>query len=187
MCISIETDRLILRPWGKNDALPFAEMSQDKEVMRYFPTLLSKYESDALIQRIQSYIDQQGWGFWAIELKESGEFIGFTGLHHQPDKFEFSPCTEIGWRLKCSAWGKGFAFEAATASLNFGFNSLNLKEIVAFTAQLNEPSEKLMLRLGMHKIQNFEHPDIEEKSPLKMHVCYAITATEFNQLRQSNK
>lgn len=180
MRISIETDRLILRPWQNSDFLSFAEMSQDQEVMRYFPNLLSKSESDALANQIQSLIDLQDWGFWAIELKATGEFIGFTGLHHQPDKFEFSPCTEIGWRLKQSAWGKGFAYEAAKASLDFGFNTLNLDEIVAFTAQLNLPSQKLMQRLGMHKKQNFEHPDVAETSPLKMHVCYVISATEFN-------
>lgn len=115
MCISIETDRLILRPWKDSDLIFFAEMSQD-DVMRYFPNLLSRFESDDLANLIQRFIAKPGWGLWALELKQSQEFIGFTSLHHQPTKFDFSPCTEIGWRLKRSAWKQGLAFEAAQAS-----------------------------------------------------------------------
>jgi RimJ/RimL family protein N-acetyltransferase len=179
MSISIETNRLILRPWQDSDLSSFFEMSQDHDVMRYFPNLLSRSESDDLAHLIQSFIKKQSWGFWALELKENGEFIGFTGLHHQPTKFDFSPCTEIGWRLKRSAWGKGLAFEAAQASLDFGFKHLKLNEIVAFTAYSNLPSQKLMERLGMNKIKEFLHPDVPEHHPLKSHVLYAITDQQF--------
>lgn len=179
MRMSLETDRIILRSWKDSDLLPFAEMSQDHEVMRYFPDLLTQSESHELAHLMQRFIKKQGWGFWALELKETHEFIGFTGLHHQPTRFDFSPCTEIGWRLKRSAWGRGLAFEAASASLNFGLNTLNLTEIVAFTAQLNIPSQKLMQRLGMHKVKSFMHPEFAEQSPLKPHVLYAIKKPNF--------
>ena len=174
MCISIETSRLILRPWRDSDLIFFAEMSQDNDVMRYFPNLLSRFESDDLANLIQRFIAKQGWGFWALELKESQEFIGFTGLHHQPKKFDFSPCTEIGWRLKRSAWKQGLAFEAAKASLDFGFNHLKLNEIVAFTAHSNIPSQNLMTHLGMKKVKTFIHPDVIEQSSLNPHILYAI-------------
>lgn len=180
MDISIETDRLILRPWQDSDLNSFFEMSQDTDVMRYFPHLLSRCESNDLANLIQSFIEKQGWGFWALELKKTKEFIGFTGLHHQLTKFEFSPCTEIGCRLKRTAWGKGYAYEAATASLAYGFNHLQLVEIVAFTAQLNLPSQNLMKRLGMNKMKEFVHPDLSEQSPLKPHVLYTISSTQFN-------
>ena len=179
MCISIETNRLILRPWRDSDLIFFAEMSQDNDVMRYFPNLLSRFESDDLANLIQRFIAKQGWGFWALERKGTGEFLGFTGLHYQPTKFEFSPCTEIGWRLKRSAWRQGYAYEAAVASLNFGFNNLRLDQIVAFTAALNHPSKNLMQRLGMSEIKSFEHPDVDENSPLKQHILYAIKAAQF--------
>lgn len=186
MAASIETPRLILRSWHAEDLEPFFRMSQDTEVMRYFPDLLSRTESDQLAQRIQHFIDLQGWGFWAIELKESGEFIGFTGLHHQPDQFEFSPCTEIGWRLKRSAWHKGYAFEAALASLDFGFNRLKLQQIFAFTTVKNLPSERLMQHLGMLKQGYFQHPKLERTHQLSQHVCYAITDEQFFKQTSSN-
>lgn len=184
MTIKLETPRLILRAWQDSDLKNFHEMSQDQDVMRYFPQRLTAEESLRLVLLIQSFIKKQGWGFWALELKETGEFLGFTGLHHQPTKFEFSPCTEIGWRLKRSAWHKGYAYEAAAASLNFGFNTLKLDQIVAFTASLNHPSKNLMKRLGMSEIKGFEHPDIDESSPLKLHILYAITAAQF--MRNTN-
>lgn len=179
MTIQLETSRLILRAWQDSDLKTFHEMSQDQDVMRYFPQRLTAAESQRLARLIQSFIEQQGWGFWALELKETGEFLGFTGLHHQPTKFEFSPCTEIGWRLKRSAWRQGYAYEAAVASLSFGFNNLRLDQIVAFTASLNHPSKNLMQRLDMSEINSFEHPDVDENSPLKQHILYAITAAQF--------
>lgn len=179
MAIQLETPRLILRSWQDSNLTPFYEMNHDPEVMRYFPNLLTRPESDELANQIQSFIKKQGWGFWALELKETQEFIGFTGLHHQPTKFNFSPCTEIGWRLKRSAWGRSLAFEAAQTSLNFGFNHLKINEIVAFTAQSNIPSQSLMNRLGMNKVKPFMHPDVPEQSPLEPHVLYAIKNPNF--------
>ena len=186
MCISLMTDRLILRPWKDSDLDQFALMSQNNEVMRYFPELLSRTKSDDLANLIQSFIEKQGWGFWALELKETTEFIGFTGLHHQPEQFDFSPCTEIGWRLKRSAWGQGLAFEAASACLGFGFHQLKLNEIVAFTATQNLPSQKLMLRLGMSKKCDFDHPQIDDHHHLKKHVLYGMTATQFEENIEKN-
>lgn len=185
MTISLETDRLILRPWQDSDLICFSKMSQDAEVMRYFPNLLTISESHDLAHQIQFLIEKNGWGFWALELKENGEFIGFTGLHHQFTKFDFSPCTEIGWRLKRSAWGKGLAYEAAIACIEFAFSSLQLKVIVAFTAQKNIPSQKLMQRLGMSKIRNFYHPDIHNQSELKEHVLYSIKSKDFEVLTKT--
>lgn len=182
MNAQLETPRLILRAWEESDLIPFVKMSQDKEVMRYFSHPLSSSESLQLAQLIQAFIQQQAWGFWALELKKTGEFLGFTGLHHQPNLFEFSPCTEIGWRLKRSAWGHGYAFEAAKASLSFGFSELKLNQIVAFTPKLNHPSEQLMKRLKMSKIKNFDHPELPQNSHLKPHVLYGITSAQFNDL-----
>ena len=103
----IETERLILRQWNlETDLLPFFELNLDAEVMEFFPHPLTRAESDALAQRFFELIQQQGWGFWAIELKQTRTFIGFCGLHSQPDQFDFSPCVEIGWRLAKNSGAK---------------------------------------------------------------------------------
>ena len=179
MAMQLETPRLILRSWQASDLMPFYEMNHDVEVMRYFPSILSQAKSNELANLIQSYMDLQGWGFWALELKENAQFIGFTGLHAQPDQFQFSPCTEIGWRLKRSAWGQGFATEAAQACLAFGFNQLNLNDIVAFTAVQNTRSQAMMRRLGMSFSAYFDHPELDDSSDLKPHVLYRILNQDF--------
>ncbi|KCY43206.1 acetyltransferase domain protein [Acinetobacter baumannii 1505311] len=109
----IETERLILRQWKESDSEPFIKMGLDEDVMRFFPKLLPATESISLIQRISALIDENGWGFWAVELKETQEFIGFIGLHNQPEQFDFSPCIEIGWRIATEHWKKGYATEGA--------------------------------------------------------------------------
>ena len=177
--IQLETPRLIIRQWKTSDFEPFAQLNADPEVMAHFPATLSKAESDTLAHKIQSSIAENGWGFWAIELKERHQFIGFTGLHNQPEQFEFSPCVEIGWRFAKEYWHQGYATEAAEACLNFAFQDLNLKEVVAFTATSNQPSEKVMQRLGMTFIQKFNHPALKQDSPLRGHILYKMTKNEY--------
>ncbi len=172
--IQLETVRLILRPWKASDWEPFAQLNADPDVMRHFPAPLSKIESDALAERIQSFISKDGWGFWAVELKQNQQFIGFTGLHHQPEQFDFSPCTEIGWRYAKQHWHQGYATEAAQACLDFAFQQLDLNEVVAFTATTNTPSEKVMQRIGMHYVKNFIHPKVDSEHPLAEHLLYSI-------------
>ncbi|ELN4659197.1 GNAT family N-acetyltransferase, partial [Escherichia coli] len=117
----LESARLILRPWQEADRLPFYQLNADPAVMRYFPKCLTRTESDLLIDKCQALIEQQGWGFWAVELKSEQRLIGLTGLHSQPDQFSFSQCTEIGWRLNKDYWGQGYATEAAQLALSFAF------------------------------------------------------------------
>ena len=174
MCIQLETPRLILRQWQNADLEAFYQLNSNTEVMQYFPKVLDKTESDQLAYRIQSLIQQNGWGFWAVELKSTQEFMGFTGLHHQPTQFKFSPCTEIGWRLNSQYWGNGYATEAALRCLEFAFNSLNLNEIVAFTAKQNLKSQAVMKRIGMTYKFDFDHPELDDQSPLKEHQLFSI-------------
>lgn len=172
----IETERLILRQWQISDLEPFAEMNADPDVMCYFPAPLNREESDNLANRFKDIIDSnKGWGFWAIELKTTREFVGTTGLLHQADRFEFSPGTEIGWRLAKPFWHQGIASEAATAALDFAFNRLELNEVYSFTSVHNIPSEHLMKRLGMVKQGYFMHPALDTTHRLAEHVLYKIT------------
>lgn len=179
MPVILETSRLTLRPWQAEDFAPFARMNANAQVMQYFPQTLNTAESDALAEKFQRLIELNGWGFWALELKQTGQFIGFTGLHFQPVLFEFSPCTEIGWRLAFEFWHQGYAAEAASASLKFAFNILKLEEVKAFTAVQNKPSETLMLRLGMQHQGYFNHPKLDADSPLLRHTLYGIKPADF--------
>lgn len=170
----IQTARLWLRQWKQEDLQPFAAMSLDAQVMEYFPSTLDTKESEAIALKCQSLIQEQGWGFWAVELKENQQFIGFIGLHRPTAALPFSPCVEVGWRLARPYWGQGYATEGAKASLHFGFSTLGLSEIVAFTSVLNFKSMNVMRKLGMDRAELFNHPDIPSDHKLYPHVLYRL-------------
>jgi len=178
--IQFETERLFLRQWRPADREPFAAMGEDPRVMEFFPALLSRAESDAAADRFESLLAERGWGFWAVERKATGRFIGFVGLNVPAAELPFSPCVEIGWRLAFDAWEQGFATEAARGSLHVGFETLGLDEIVAFTAVGNARSRAVMLRLGMHEdAATFPHPRVPEGSPLREHCLYRLSREEW--------
>ena len=178
----LETDRLLLRQWKKQDFLIFAELNSSPEVMEYFPGLLSKEQSDAMALKCQSLISRRGWGFWATEIKHSGEFIGFVGLHKPSAALPFSPCVEIGWRVHKRYWGNGYATEAAAAGLRHSFEVLSLKEVVSFTTVSNARSRSVMERLGLENVQqNFKHPDLHRGHVLSEHVLYKMTRTQWKE------
>jgi ribosomal-protein-alanine N-acetyltransferase len=168
------TERLALRRWRTSDRAPFAELNADPEVMEHFPSLMTRAESDAFIDRIEARFDEHGWGLWALEVMATGEFIGFTGLQVPGFPAPFMPAVEIGWRLARPAWGHGYASEAARRALEFGFSDLGLPEIVAFTAVGNVRSRAVMERLGMTRdpADDFDHPFLIEGHRLRRHVLY---------------
>ncbi len=173
--VFFKTQRLIARSWQQSDLAPFAAINASTQVMQYFPKTLNKAESDAYAGEMQRRIDANGFGFWAIEEKASGRFIGFVGLNAPKLDLPFAPCVEIGWRLATEYWGKGYATEAAEACLDFAFKNLQLSDIYAFTAVPNFRSERVMQRLGMHNTyNNFMHPALPHSHPLCEHVLYKI-------------
>ena len=129
----------------------------------------------AQIGRIKDHIKQHGFGFFAMERKDNGQFIGFTGLMRPGFDAHFTPCVEIGWRLNKKSWGYGYATEAGKACLELGFDDLKLDKIYSFTSIHNIPSEKVMQRIGMTKMGYFDHPGIEDGHLLKKHVLYRLT------------
>jgi RimJ/RimL family protein N-acetyltransferase len=162
-------------------------MSADAAVMRWFPSPLTRVESDALVDRVSSLVAQRGWGFWAVETRVEPQFIGFVGLHKPSDELPFAPCVEIGWRLSREAWGYGYATEAARAALAFGFDTLALDEIVSFAVVGNQPSLAVMQRLGMTEDPaTFMHPGLPLGSPLREHSLYRISRERFEQLRRES-
>ena len=171
--VELKTERLILRQWKKKDYPYFAKMNADPDVMEFYPSTLTQSESNAMADRIKAFIIERSWGFWAVEVIETGQFIGFVGLHKPTYDLPVTPCVEIGWRLAKEHWGSGYATEAGKAALEFAFNVLGLKEIYSFTSVGNYRSRAVMERLGLHNTKvNFEHPIIPEGSPLREHVLY---------------
>jgi RimJ/RimL family protein N-acetyltransferase len=173
--IFIETPRLLLREWLPQDEAPFIALNSDKEVMEFFPATFNAEETRHHIKRISTQINEKGYGWFAVERKDSHAFIGFTGLSHPGFESTFTPCTEIGWRLAKEHWGNGFATEAAKACLQFGFEQLGLDTIYSFTAIPNTRSENVMKKIGMQKAGTFLHPKLEEGHFLQEHVLYKIS------------
>jgi RimJ/RimL family protein N-acetyltransferase len=178
---TLETDRLILRPWTAADAEPFAALNADPQVMRYFPATLSRSESDSTINRARTKAQVEGICFQPVEEKATGRFLGFVGLNRAAPDVPVPDTPEIGWRLARHAWGQGFATEAASAWLRFGFETLRLSEIISFTTVGNTPSRRVMERLGMTEdpAGAFEHPALPADHPLRPHVLYRLTAERF--------
>lgn len=184
--MEIKTERVWLRQWRPQDREPFAEMNADLRVMEYFPSPLTRAESDAMVVRCEGTIAQQGWGLWAAEEVSSGKFMGFVGLSVPRIQLPFSPCVEIGWRLAHPFWGQGLATEAARAVLQVGFEQVGLEEIVSFTSVANVRSQRVMQRLGMHPDPaHFDHPTIEVGSRLREHCVYRLSKEEWRQRQQT--
>ncbi len=171
--IGFSTHRLNLRDWREADRDPFAALTADPDVMEFFPATLSRAQSDALIDCHQALLESGDPGLFAVEVRETGEFIGFVGLAVPSFEASFTPCVEIGWRLARSAWGHGYASEAARAVVTHGFETLGLTEIVSFTAVGNARSRAVMERIGLRLVDEFEHPNLPEGHPLRRHVLYA--------------
>jgi RimJ/RimL family protein N-acetyltransferase len=181
---TLKTERLILRHWCEQDLGPFAKLNADPKVMEYFPATLSKAESDHLARRIKNKMDEKGWGMWAVSVPGVAEFIGFIGLNAEDQvslPAPFTPAVEVGWRIAFEYWGKGYATEGAKAALAYGFETLNLREIVSFTAVQNMRSRRVMERIGMHHNlkDDFEHPKLLEGHPLRKHVLYRLSRREW--------
>ena len=173
--IEIRTERLHLRRWRDEDRVPFAEINADPDVMRYFPRTLTREQSDALADSIEQGWDERGFGLWVVEVAGDVPFAGFVGLSVQSFIPLDPPPVEVGWRLGKEHWGKGYATEAGSASLRFGFG-VGLAEIVSCTTEENWPSRRVMERLGMSHDPNddFDHPRLSVNSPLRRHVLYRI-------------
>lgn len=171
--IYAETERLILRSWRRDDLPLFAEINRNQEVMKYFPAPLGYEESEAFYHRIQEEFKNKGWGLYAVELKSEGRFIGYVGLHEIGFEANFTPGVEIGWRLDSAYHNQGYATEAAKAVLKMAKAS-GMSCLYSFTAKINRPSERVMQKIGMDKIGEFEHPKLSAGSPLLTHVLYKI-------------
>jgi len=175
------TARLIMREFRAADRAPFAVMNSDPVVMEHFVAPMSAGQSDALVDRILEQWRVAGWGLWALQRRDCGEFIGCAGLW--PVRFEahFPPKVEVGWRLAAEHWGQGFATEAACAAVDFAFHTLGWSDLVSFTAEGNVRSRAVMERLGMRRAPawDFLHPLVPTGHPSRPHVVCRLTAADW--------
>lgn len=175
---SLQTERLLLRRWRESDLPALASMNADPQVMEHFPATLTEEESAEQLRRLELSFRRHKIGFWAVEIKDGEPLIGFVGLSPVDPGFPFAPAVEIGWRLAREHWGLGLAHEAAGAALEYGFDRLELREIVSFTTVENGRSRRLMERLGMSHDRgaDFLHPQLDPQDPLAPHVLYRLSA-----------
>jgi RimJ/RimL family protein N-acetyltransferase len=177
--IVLETDRLILRPWDHRDYEPMALIQGDARVRRYFPRTMTPAEVFADLDAAREKSRINGFHVQAAELKQTGELIGLIGLGVIPERTRAAipshPDVEIGWVLAERFWGRGLAVEGARAWLDHAAR-IGLTEIVAFTARLNLPSQRVMQKLGLtyRPGDDFEHPSVPVGSDLRPHVVYGV-------------
>jgi RimJ/RimL family protein N-acetyltransferase len=156
------SERLGFRNWRNNDLKEFVEINSDPEVMEHFPSTLSAKETEDLLQRLIKHYEEREYTYFATEILETGELIGFVGLAYQTYKTEFSPATDIGWRLKKTAWGKGYATEGAKRCLEYAFDELKIFKVFSICTINNRKSEMVMKKIGMTKKGEFNHPELKD-------------------------
>ena len=172
----LRTQRTLLRQWKDSDLEPWVAMNADPAVRRHFTSLQTRDEALGEADRIRAALTQRGWGAWALEIPGVMPFAGFVGLIVPTWSAHFTPAVEIGWRLPADAWGQGYASEAAAAAAAFALDVLQLPELVAITIPANEPSRRVMKRIGMvhDEAGDFAHPRIAADHPMSRHVLYRL-------------
>ena len=177
----LTTRRMLLREWQAEDRELFAQMNADSRVMEFLGEPLSRADSDRVADRIEAHFREHGFGLCAAELAEGGGFIGFVGLAVPTFEAAFTPCVEIGWRLAAEYWGAGLATEGAREIVRYAFEELGLAELVSLTTVGNEPSRRVMAKLGMthDPAENFDHPKLPAAHPLRRHVLYRLTREKW--------
>ena len=170
-----QSQRLGFRNWQDQDLELLLKLNQNAEVMRFFPKTQTRSEAKDLLQRLQSHYPENGYTYFLTEQLEDGAFIGFIGLAWQTFDSPFTPCVDIGWRLLPAFWGRGYATEGAQRCLQYGFKTLHLQNIRAFAPLINEPSIRVMEKIGMQSLGKFNHPALKEYPVLEACICYEIT------------
>lgn len=170
-----KSERLGFRNWKESDLDEFSKLNADPMVMEHFPYTLSGEETYAFIVRLKKHYNERGYTYFATDLLETGEFIGFIGLAFQDYVSEFTPNVDIGWRLKQSSWGNGYATEGAKRCLEYGFENLVFDKIIAVCTEQNDKSENVMKKIGMKKVGIFNHPKLKDFPEHEKCICYEIS------------
>jgi RimJ/RimL family protein N-acetyltransferase len=172
---AIQTPRLILRPWRRDDAAEIGRVTNTPEVMAHMGGVAAPDAFAAMVERIMASQREQGFSFWIVERRSDRALLGFCGFKRgtvDPIVGEM----EVGWRFRRDAWGQGYAREAAQACLDWAWANVDCRKIFAITVPGNEASWGLMLRLGMTRRDDldFNHPNFPPEHSLAPHVTYEI-------------
>lgn len=174
MHYTIQTERLGLRNWKDSDLKAMTALNKDPKVMQYFPSMPDEAATLAYIKRMQAQFAKTQYCYFAAEILATQEFIGFIGLMYQDYEAEFTPCVDIGWRLKQTAWGKGYATEGAKTCLGYAFNNLKIDTIYSVAPLVNTPSISVMKKIGMSLSSTFKHPKLGNFPVLETCALYLI-------------
>jgi ribosomal-protein-alanine N-acetyltransferase len=179
-----ETPRLILRDWRESDREPWAAMGRDPAVMQHLGPVMTREQADASFERASGQIARDGHGFWAVERKADGAFLGFIGAKNTTFDAHFTPNIELGWRLSRDAWGGGLATEGAMAARDWAFANLDTDEVIAITTPDNHRSQAVMGKIGLERdlAGDFDHPSLAEDDPLRPHVLFRMGRARWEKL-----
>ena len=170
-----QSERLGFRNWINSDTSKMIDISSDPDVMQFFPAIATKIQTIEFIDRMKLMYIAKGYCYFAVDQLKDGNFIGFIGLYYQTYVSQFTPSVDVGWRLNKKCWNKGLATEGAKKCLDYGFNKLGLKNIIATTPIINIKSIRVMEKIGMQKLAKFKHPRLKFNEKLENCVCYEIT------------
>ena len=187
--IAAETARLRLRTWDEADRLRFYNVMNTPTVMRWLGGQQTIGEWSAGYERLLGYQRDFGFTFWIVEREDDDAILGFCGLKraNAPGAREILGEIEIGWRLRDGAWGRGYAKEAAIASMDLAFDKFAAPRVIAVTAVGNEPSQGLMIRLGMTRTPEFDFVDerFPPDSDVNPQIVFTIDAADWPRAREA--
>ncbi|RYD59560.1 MAG: N-acetyltransferase [Sphingobacteriales bacterium] len=168
------SERLGFREWCDDDAEAMTAINTDPEVMEFFPSTQSSDHTKDFIKRMKAQYQDKGYCYFAVDLLEAGTLIGFIGISEQKFESDFTPCNDIGWRLKPSEWYKGYATEGAKRCLEYAFDALEMEKIYSIAPAVNKRSEAVMSKIDMRKVMEFNHPLLADNRRLERCVLYEI-------------
>jgi RimJ/RimL family protein N-acetyltransferase len=177
--VSRSEQQAVLRRLAPKDRDSYVALNRDRGVRKYFPGLLTPEESLGEMTHIEQHWDAHGFGPWALDVR--GEFAGILGLMRVPSEMPFAPAVELLFRLVPHFWGQGLATEGSVAALKFGFLKLHLDAVIAFAVEANTASRKVMEKVGMNYVGDFDHPSMAEVSPLRRHVLYSLKRSNWHE------
>lgn len=167
-----KSERLGFRNWKHTDIDEMFLINSDKDVMEFFPTFPTKEQTAQFIERMNNQFLDSKFCYFAVDKLENQEFIGFIGLSKQTYDAKFTPCVDIGWRIKSSEWNNGFATEGAKRCLDYAFNDLGIEKVYSVAPKINSKSEHIMTKIGMKKLYEFNHSLLSNDERLKCCVLY---------------
>jgi RimJ/RimL family protein N-acetyltransferase len=166
------SERLGFRNWKSTDIDELHKINSDERVMEFFPSVSTKKQTIEFIEKMKKQYKDNGFCYFAVDKLENNNFIGFIGLSEQTYLANFTPCIDIGWRIKHNEWNNGFATEGAKKCLQYAFEALKIEEIFSIAPKVNLKSEHVMKKIGLEKQYEFEHPLLKNEKRLKTCVLY---------------